>query len=145
MYACMCAVCLSVHVDQQLHCSSAVLDDGSSLLLSCAEVAGPQCSAHCSEYTPPTHTHTVLHTGIQRSHPREFSTVGGGQLDPVRHLLTKRRSYMLVSLHHSRWTDLILDRFTFPQSSVIMSLQSVLICLLKVIDHTKYLVTFGFC
>lgn len=57
-----CCVCMctarrtpSVHVDQWLNCSKAVLDDGSSLLLSCAEAAAP-CSAHQSGYPPTTHT-----------------------------------------------------------------------------------------
>lgn len=50
-------ICLPVHVDQQPHSSRAVLDDGSSLLLSCADVAAPHCSAHRSGSTPTTHTH----------------------------------------------------------------------------------------
>lgn len=56
-----CTVCLSAHVDQHLHCSRAVLDDGSSLLRRCAEVAAPQRSAHRSGCTPTTLTHSSQH------------------------------------------------------------------------------------
>lgn len=75
MSACMCTRCLSVHVDQQLHCSRAVLDDGSSLLLSCAEVAAPQCSAHHSGCSS-----TTLHTQVFRGATLENSPQGTGEL-----------------------------------------------------------------
>lgn len=41
---------------------------------------------------PPHLTHTKLQTGIQKSHPGEFTAGECGQLDPIRRLRAKRRS-----------------------------------------------------
>lgn len=119
---CMHTVCLSVHVDQELHCFKAVLNDGSSLVLSCADVAAPQCSAHHSGCTPTSRTHTVLNTGIHRSHSGKCD-----QLDPVRHLVTKRKSDSHIyefSPQPFAMNSLVIDSYT-----------SLEFCLLQAIHH----------
>ena len=63
--------CLYVHLHQQLHFSSTVVDDKFWLFLSCAEVAAPHCNAHRSGYPPAARSHLVCSpNGCSAESPR---------------------------------------------------------------------------
>lgn len=123
MPACVLDVCLYMWTNSST-APGAVLDDGSSLLLSCADVATPQCGAHCSGCSRTTHTHCSPHTSSQRSQPEEF-TVGDWSSGSVQRPTDQEKICHMSVCTTAFSTDLSSDWFTYPPSSMIMNLHSL--------------------